>query len=135
MMALSPEGQRLAYTTKKGGDVVIVMISLDHPGVKRTVKLELDRNAAEGEQRAPAQLRFLRWATSSRLVYAPTERIVPLPPIPATNGQLMPNPDGPTIISPIMAMDADGRQHGTLIDARNFQETPAEARRTLADLL
>jgi dienelactone hydrolase len=32
-------------------------------------------------------------------------------------------------------MDADGKQRGTLIDAQNFQETPAEARRSLADLL
>jgi dipeptidyl aminopeptidase/acylaminoacyl peptidase len=135
MMALSPDGQRLAYTTKQGGDVAIVMISLEHPGVKRTVKVELDRDAAQGEQRAATQLRFLRWATSSRLVYAPAERIVPLPQIAGTNGQLIPNPDGPTIISPIMAVDADGRQRGTLVDARNFQETPAEARRTLADLL
>lgn len=134
-MTLSPEGHRLAYSTQSGGDVSIVMMSLDHGVPKRTLKVEPDRDAATDEQRPPVQLRFLRWATSSRLVYAPTERVIPLPPVAGENGQLMPNPDGPTIVSPVMAVDADGRQRGTIIDARNFQETPAEARRSLADLL
>jgi acetyl esterase/lipase len=34
-----------------------------------------------------------------------------------------------------MAVDADGKSYGALVDARDFLETSADARRTLADLL
>ena len=34
-----------------------------------------------------------------------------------------------------MAVDADGKERGTLIDARDFQKTPEDARRSLADFL
>jgi dipeptidyl aminopeptidase/acylaminoacyl peptidase len=130
-IALSPDGHRVAYTTKSGGTLAIVMITLEPPGVKQTVKLD---GTATGDP-LPMHLRFLRWATPSRLVFAPAERVVPLPPLVDETGRSVPNPDGPTIISPILAMDADGRQRGTLVDASQFQETPADARRTLADLL
>ena len=132
VMALSPDGQRVAYTRQAGRNLTIVMMSLDQPGPRRTVFVDPNREAFA---QAPAQLRFLRWATPSRLVFAPTERVVPLPPVADKNGRLGPNPDGPTIVSPILAVDADGKQHGTLVDARDFMETPAEARRTLADFL
>ena len=135
MMTLSPEGRRVDYTTRAGGDLAIVILNLEYSGSKRTVKLGPDRDEAAVEHRAPVQLRFLRWATASRLVYAPTELVVPLPPVMDKNGRLVPNPDGPTIISPILAMDADGKQRGTLVDARDFLDTPADARKTLADLL
>ncbi len=68
-------------------------------------------------------------------MFAPAERVVPLPPVVAADGRLLPNPDGPTIIAPVMAIDADGGQRGTIVDARDFLETPAEAVQTLADLL
>jgi dipeptidyl aminopeptidase/acylaminoacyl peptidase len=135
MMALSPEGQRVAYTTQAGGDLKIVIMSLEHPGPKRTVKVDPDRDVEAAEHQPTVQLRFLRWATANRLLYAPAERVIPLPPVTDKDGRSVPNPDGPTIVSPIMLMDADGKQRGTLVDARDFQETPADARRTLADLL
>lgn len=133
MIALSPEGQRVAYTAPSGRALSIVIMDLEPPWSKRTVKIDSD--PAGAEERAPTQLRFLRWATSSRLVYAPTERVVPLPPVLDANGRAMPNPDGPTIVSPIMVVDVDGKERGTLIDARHFQETPADARKSLADFL
>ena len=83
----------------------------------------------------PMYLRFLRWATPSRLVFAPAERVVPLPPLVDETGRAIPNPDGPTIVSPVFAMNADGRNRGVVVDASQFQETPSDARRTLADLL
>ena len=58
-IALSPEGQRVAYTTYPGGDLRIVVMNLEPPGPKRTVKLELDRDPAFAPDRPPAQLRFL----------------------------------------------------------------------------
>ncbi len=115
--------------------MTIVMVNVDPPGPKRIVKIEPARDPAVAPDQTPASLRFLRWASATRLVYAPVERIVPLPPLTDPSGRATPNPDGPTIVSPIFVADADGKERGTLIDARNFQETPADARRTLADLL
>lgn len=134
-MALSPEGNRLAYTTRSGRELRLVLLDLDLPASRRTVTVEPARESADATDAGPARLRFLRWAPGGRLVYAPLERIVPLPPVVDAQGRSQPNPDGPTILAPIHVADADGKQRGTLIDARDFQETPAEARRTLADLL
>lgn len=133
-MALSPEGHRLAYTASVGNDPRIVMLHLDYPSVRRTVRIDPERTASAAPA-APPDLRFLRWATADRLVYAPAARIVPLPPVTDAAGRSVPNPDGPAIVSPIFAADADGKQRGALVDARDFIETSADARRSLADLL
>jgi hypothetical protein len=79
--ALSPDGQRLAYTTQAGPDLRVVIMNLEPPGPRRTVKIDRGRDAVSAEELAPVRLRFLRWATGSRLVYAPVERVVPLPPV------------------------------------------------------
>ncbi len=138
LIALSPDGARVAYPTQLGGVLAITIRDIDPPGPKRTVRVDPDREAPSGPVQSPpssAPLRFLRWAAGGRLVFAPAERVVPLPPVTDKHGRPAPNPDGPTIVSPILVMDADGRQRGTLVDARDFQETPDDARRTLADLL
>lgn len=136
MMTLSPDGGRIAYTTKTGDNVSVVTMSLETTAPKKTVKLTPERDPeAPPSDEPPLQLRFLRWATADRLVFAPVERVVPLPPITDQHGRVTPNPDGPAILSPILAMDADGKQRGVLVDARHFQETPADARKSLADLL
>ncbi|MEO5959581.1 MAG: prolyl oligopeptidase family serine peptidase [Opitutaceae bacterium] len=134
MMALSPEGQRVAYTIQADGELEIAILNLDDPRRKRSVSVEPDRSGA-AEEKSPVQLRFMRWATASRLVFAPTERVIPLPPAIDATGRLVASPDGPTIVSPIMATDADGKQRGALVDAHQFQETPADARQSLADML
>lgn len=134
-IALSPDGRRIAYTAEAGGGRAIVIVPLDEPGRKLTVKIEPDRDAASAADRPPVHLRFLRWASGSRLVFAPAERVVPLPPLKDKQGRVVPNPDGPTILAPIMIVDIDGKQQGTLVDARDFMETPEDAWRTLADLL
>ena len=140
-IALSPDGQRVAYTALAGDGLSLVIVSVEHPAPRRTIKVEAESDAKTTPARAPAaghaprQLRFLRWATPTRLVFAPTERVVPLPPVVDQQGRTLPNPDGPTVLSPILVADADGRQRGTLVDAHQFQETPDAARRTLADFL
>jgi hypothetical protein len=134
-LALSPDGQRVAYTTRAGGDLAIMLLDVENPGRKRRIAVEAEPLPMGTAGGAPLQLRFLRWATPDRLIYALAERVVPLPAVIAQDGRTAPNPDGPMILAPIMAVDADGKQRGTVIDAKNFQETPAEARRSLADLL
>ncbi len=136
MMALSPDGQRVAYTSELHGRLAIVIIDIDHPGTKRlTVPVASKPDAANPEAEPPVELRFLHWASANRLVYAPAERVVPLPPVTDQDGRSAPNPDGPTILAPIMAVDADGRQRGAVVDAHDFQETPARALQSMADLL
>lgn len=134
-ISLSPNGQRLAYALPRGRSVSIVMMNLEHPVPKRTVRLETADERAPGEEDPAVGLRFLRWATTTRLVFARTERIVTLPPVAVGKGQVRPNPSGPTIISPIETVDVDGKERATLVDARDFMDTPEEARKTLADLL
>lgn len=130
-IALSPAGQRIAYTSQSGGELELLVINLERPGPPRKLRVE---SAADADPSAPP-LRFLRWATEDRLIFAPAERIVPLPAITDRRGRSTPNPDGPAILAPICFVDADVRQEGTLIDARHFMETPANSVRTLADLL
>jgi dienelactone hydrolase len=135
LSALSPDGQRVAYTSQAGSELRLIIMNLEPAGPRRAVKIDRGRDAVTAEEFAPVRLRFLRWASSSRLVYAPVERILPLPPLTDKAGHTTPNPDGPTISAPVMVVDVDGKERGTLVDARDFQETPADARRTLADLL
>jgi hypothetical protein len=130
-VALSPDGQRIAYTSPGRDELSLVIVNIDPPGPRRTVRLEAERDPATLLPREPMRLRTLRWATDTRLFI----RSEPLPPIADATGRVIPNPDGPKIISPILAVNADGKQHGTLVDAPQFQETPADARKTLADLL
>lgn len=135
-MALSPDGQRVAYTVQKGPELSIVILDIERLGPRRTVPAAPERDSAAGVDVAPpTRLRFLRWATPTRLVFAPEERVVPVPPTLDKDGRPQPSVDGPTILSPILAVDADGKQRATLVDAKDFTETPADARRSLADLL
>ena len=76
----------------------------------------------------------LRWTRNRRLVYAPAGRIRPLPPVTDPQEGRTPNPGGPTVLPPILAVDAGENQRGTLVDAHDFPELPSEARRSLGDL-
>lgn len=134
-ISLSPDGQRIAYMLESGRNVSIVIMNLEHAAPKRTVRVDPNDDPANSGDSRPNRLRFLRWATDTRLVFAPAERVVPLPPVSVSDGHIVPNPNGPTIISPIETVDVDGKERGRLVDARDFMDTPADARKTLADLL
>lgn len=136
-IALSPDGRRVAYTSRTDGPLSLVVLDVENPRKPRAFEIAppLPAEAASLAVPPPTHLRFLRWATPNHVVLAPVERIVPLPPVVDSRGQPQPNPDGPIVLAPILALDADARQIGTLVDARDFTETPAAARRTLADLL
>ncbi len=139
---LSADGHRVAYTATVGGKTAIVMQLLEPLGPRRTVPLEPDSPppATAGAFPPPRagsspSLRFLRWSGPNRLVFAPVEQVAPLPPVPDAAGVARPNPDGPAVHAPVYVVDADGRNRGTVVDARQFLETPDEARQSLADLL
>ena len=138
-VTLSSDGRWLAWTVPEDGETRIATMGLEPLGGRRTVRLPRGDDGA-GESGgdglgAAMPLRFLRWATPGRLVFAPEARTVPLPPVTGEDGRARPNPDGPTVVAPVFAVDADGGRRGTLVEARQFMETPAEARTSLADLL
>ena len=81
LIALSPDGQRVAYTSQVDGNLTILILNVENPGRKRTVRVEPEHDTAVTESLPIGPLRFMRWATPDRLVYAPAERIVPLPPV------------------------------------------------------
>ena len=124
-MALSPNGQRLAYTMQAGKDLTIMIMNVEFPGPKMTVIVAEERGVAFSQEKQRAKLRFLRWATSDRLVFAPTEEVMPLPETVSIGGGRGPR-NGPLIYSPIMAVDADGRNPKTLVDADEFIFYPPE---------
>lgn len=132
--ALSPDGKHLAYTSPTRRGLSLVLVALEPPGPRRTFPVDPHHDADFAAGRPPVGLRFLRWATPSRLVFAPDARVMPLPAVTGPDGRPQPNPDGPRIVAPILAADADGQQRGVLVDARQFMTTSAETR-TLADLL
>lgn len=137
--ALCPEGRRVAYTVRDGTETKIAIVDLDGHASRRLIGIEPERDTDPAAGPAspsptPAQLSFLRWATSERLVFAHTERVVPLPPVVDASGRATSNPSGPTILSPIIAIGADGKLRRTVADARDFTESE-DALSTLADML
>jgi dipeptidyl aminopeptidase/acylaminoacyl peptidase len=125
-MALSPDGHRVAYTTQVGKDLVIMIMDVEFSGPKLPVIVDEERSVAFSQDKERAQLRFLKWATADRLVFSPTEHIVNLPSV-ALPGREPNSSSGDSIIySPIMAVDADGRNPKVLIDADEFVFYPPE---------
>lgn len=124
-MALSPDGRRVAYTTQVGKDLVVMIINVEFPGPKTSVIVDEERTVPFSEENERAQLRFLKWATSDRLVFSPTVHVVTMPSA-GESGALT---NGPFIYAPIMAVDGDGRNAKVLIDAREFTFTPPEPER------
>ena len=93
MITLSPDGQRIAYLAQTGDERRIVLLNLEPPLPKRTVKIDPERDPTLPDDRPPMPLRFLRWGTPTRLIYAPVERVVPLPPVTDKDGRTAPNPN------------------------------------------
>lgn len=118
-ITLSPDGRYVAYTQQTGSDLAVVIMDVDRPTSKTTLIVDEDRVIEHSKERQRAALRFLRWATPTRLVFAPTVYVIP----PAVK-TVAPGftPPAPVVIAPIMAVDADGGNPRTLVDATTFQE-------------
>lgn len=77
-MALSPDGHYLAHTQHVGPELMINILDLET--LTRKTRLIADEDRLIGPAKIPqrASLRFLEWATPTRLVFAPP--ISSLPP-------------------------------------------------------
>lgn len=127
-MTLSPDGRYIAYSEHSGSEVLVRILDLEQPGLPKTVIVQEDLAVRNSTERERASLRFLRWTEGNRLVFAPSVRTLPaavtVPPMTSLDpdaadmfrtGQL-----APTILAPIMAVDANGTNPKTLVDAADF---------------
>lgn len=108
-ITLSPDGKRIAYTQHAGKELRVIIMTLESPYHKVTISVADGRDVTFSKEKAPVELRFLRWATANRLVFAPTAETITFP-----------GPMGQKIISPIQAIDADGQNPKTLMDGPDF---------------
>jgi pimeloyl-ACP methyl ester carboxylesterase len=145
-ITLSPDGKQVAYSQHSGQDLNVVLQTLDGMPRKLTINVDEDRVIANSKERERAALSFLRWATPTRLVFAPTvQTLTPVGAVRPTtqalgsfdvsagsNLQSLSTTDPetagmtrtagllPVVIAPIMAVDADGRNGTTLAQAKDF---------------
>jgi dipeptidyl aminopeptidase/acylaminoacyl peptidase len=102
-VALSPDGERLAYTRNEGGELTIYIMAVGRTDRKIRISVEADREVAFSKERAPARLRFLRWASGHQLVFASTS---------PGNGVRM--------LAPIHVVNLDGTAVRTLVTEEDF---------------
>lgn len=115
-MTLSPDGKHVAYTQHAKGVLRVVVLAVDQPEKRITLEVDEDRPVALSREKARADLRYLRWASPTQLVIAPTEYVVAVPAI---------HSDAPpaarrNISSPVMAFDLETGKSRTLIDNEAF---------------
>lgn len=113
--ALSPDGRYLAYTVHESKALAIVVIDIDQPTVVKSRVVALtDKDAtpmlADTKEATPASIRWLRWATPTRLV-AETNGHQPL----LIGGEWRSWPGA------IIAFDADGSNTRMLVTPRDVQ--------------
>jgi pimeloyl-ACP methyl ester carboxylesterase len=112
-VTLAPDGRHVAYTDHSQQELAIIIMALDEPYARVRIQVADDRGLAFSKDKERPTLRFLRWATANRLVFAPSVRSFPPPPPPASGG-------GSIIEASIMAVDADGQNPRRLIDAKDL---------------
>lgn len=102
-IVLAPDGRHVAYTQTFKQDLAIIIMDVDAPDKKTTIVVDDAQPISGTDEKEPARLRFLKWATANRLVFAPKVKKV-----------------GRIIVAPLQAVDADGKNPTTLIDAREL---------------
>ncbi len=131
--ALSPDGKFMAYTQQVPGELLIIVLDLERRVVTARLSADEDRPILHSKEKRRARLRYLEWADNRRLVFAPDVEIIG-PPVKAPTPDLflissaeeggtryqMP-PLEPTVIAPILAVDADGKNPLLLADPKTFQ--------------
>lgn len=107
-MALSPDGRHVAYTRQAGDELQVIIVDVTNPLPKLTLRVDDARSVPFSKDKEPTRLRFLRWATANRLVFAPTEERITF--VAGVS----------KVIAPIFAVDADGQNPKTLLEGDEF---------------
>ncbi|MBC7369603.1 MAG: prolyl oligopeptidase family serine peptidase [Undibacterium sp.] len=84
-VALSPDGEHLAYTRHEAGNLVIEIMTVSRPAPKFKIIADDDQPVLFAKELRPAYLRFLAWASPTRLVFAPVPKADALTSITAVN--------------------------------------------------
>ncbi len=119
--ALSPDGRYLAYSLREGETLSVAVVEIDHPETMKTrVQVATDASsspamAVGSSERTPAEIRWMRWVTPTRLVVETNRNF------PVQSGEQWSNRVGA-----IMAFDADGTNAKTLV-------TPEDVARVALD--
>lgn len=102
-VALSPDGEYIAYSHHDRGELAIHVMAVNRTDRKFRIGVEGDRAVSFSRERAPARLRYLRWASARQLVFAPTAFR-----------------SGFRMIAPIFTVNRDGTEQKTLAEADDF---------------
>ena len=114
-VTLAPDGRHVAYTEHVKNELNVIIMSLEPPYAKLRLLVADDQALAFSKEKQRAQLRFLRWATPNRLVFAPAEESFRI--------KQPPGFFGPKYFAPILAVDADGKNPDTLVDGSDYVAT------------
>jgi pimeloyl-ACP methyl ester carboxylesterase len=114
---LSPDGRYLAYTVRENSALSVVVVDVDHPSVVKTKVTALtDEDAtpmmANNRERTPAAIRWMRWATPTRLVLETNVQV----PFALPGGG-----DWYSVSGVIIGFDADGSNVKTLVTPRDVR--------------
>ncbi|WP_138223135.1 alpha/beta hydrolase family protein [Nibricoccus aquaticus] len=119
--ALSPDGQRLAYSLREGDNLYVITVKIDDPsrplarilaGTTRTSTPFMEVHASE---KTPARIRWMGWATADRLLIE-------------TNANLV--TDLTNTSGGIFAVNADGSNPRTLVTPRDVSLAASLSRDT-----
>ena len=109
MVALSPDGRHVAYTRHARAELSVVIVDVDNPAARVAIAVADDRRVTFSKEKEAVRLRFLRWITPNRLVFAPTEEVIA-----TSDGERI------KVNSPIIAADANGKNAKRLVEGGEF---------------
>jgi dienelactone hydrolase len=118
-IALAPDGRHVAFTRQADNDLTIAIFDVGLGRTTTTVIADEARALEHSTEKVPARLRFLEWATARRLVFAPGIVFLPPLPLPGPGGTVVPGP--PRMVSPVLAVDVDGKNGRQIVDSRDFE--------------
>jgi dipeptidyl aminopeptidase/acylaminoacyl peptidase len=108
--ALAPDGRHLAYTRHVKNELWIAIVDVEDPTQRTNIAVADDKVVMYSREKQPVKLRYLRWFSATRLVFAPEEE----------EKRVLGLGGSRRISSPILAVNADGSEPRTLADGPDF---------------
>lgn len=121
--ALSVQGDHVAFSRPKRDGLYVEIVHIPSSQTTATLLADTARPVLHSKETDSGGLRFLRWAKTGRLVFAPEIQVLPASPYPNPQGGAMPNPGGPILIGDIFSIGPNGEDPRTLLDSRELART------------